>query len=208
MKPSLPLPLPMPLSVPKPLPLPIPKPLPLPIPKSLTKPILKLPEKNASPIKPSTTALANIPGKGRGLVAKEYIRKGDVIAYYRAKVYDRRTYESPTDGIYLFTVYKKNEDEYKNLVADIFNTSVLPPKDGITYLALYSNEPAPGQKSNADIDLNFKGNYNDMGRSKLKPGDIIVYKLIAMRDIEPGEEIVWYYGADYPRTYELGDVDV
>jgi hypothetical protein len=150
--------------------------------------------------------LREIVGKGRGIIATDLIKKGEKIAYYKAKVYNRSTYESPTDSVYLFEVYKKNGQPYKRLIADIYEGSVLPPKNGITYLAPFSNEPGPGQTSNADIDLNFKGNYDEMKRNKLKAGDTIVYFLYALRDINAGEEIVWYYGPDYTRDYQVGDL--
>ena len=33
--------------------------------------------------------------------------------------------------------------------------------------------------------------------------NIAIYKLVAIRHIKPGDEILWYYGPDYNRDYEV-----
>ena len=57
------------------------------------------------------------PVKGVGVYAREKISKGDVIAYYKMKVFLSRDHE--TDGVYIFEVYKKNGDAYKRLIGGL-----------------------------------------------------------------------------------------
>ena len=47
----------------------------------------------------------------------------------------------------------------------------------------------------------LKQNYKK--RTKVKEGQSMVYKLVAVRHIKPGDEILWYYGPDYNRDYEV-----
>lgn len=140
--------------------------------------------------------------KGLSLFAKKSINKGELIAYYKAKVFRKNGYESPTNSIYLFEVYKKNEETYKRLIGDIDGDSFPEPKDGIPFWAPLVNEPSKNERINSEIDINTKENYID--RTYLSPGDTIIYKLIATRKIKPGDEILWYYGKDYPRNYQVG----
>ena len=139
------------------------------------------------------------PVKGVGVYAREKISKGDVIAYYKMKVFLSRDHE--TDGVYIFEVYKKNGDAYKRLLGDIYEGSFPEPIDGIPFWAPFVNEPNKGQRSNSDIDIDLKGNYQN--RTYLSPGDTLVYKLVATKTIKPGSEILWYYGPDYLRNYSV-----
>lgn len=148
-------------------------------------------------------------GKGMGVFATKKIKKGETIAYYRIKVFKTKGYESPTDFVYSFEVYKKNGTEYKTLIGDIYRGSFINPKldktseEGtyITYWGPFLNEPnkSKGEKINAEVELNLKDQYKDKKTTQV--GDIITYSIVATRDIEPGEELMWYYGSQYPRDY-------
>jgi hypothetical protein len=124
------------------------------------------------------------------------------------KVFRKETYKSPTDFRYIFTVYTKNENESRVWLTDLVPESLLPPRkiNGVyvPYWAYLSNEPSPGQRKNARVNLNTEENYTN--RSRLKEGDYIVYILEARRDIKAGEEILWYYGdAYYVRDYLISE---
>jgi hypothetical protein len=141
-------------------------------------------------------------GKGVGLFATRKIAEGEVIAYYRIKVFRSKDYESPTKGTYLFEVYRKNGDEYKRLTGDIYEGSFPEPIDGITFWAPFANEPTVDQRTNAEIDINLSETYND--KTKTMVDDIVDYKLIATRPIAAKDEILWYYGDRYSRNYKAG----
>tara|TARA_R110001599_G_scaffold287650_2_gene490244 strand:- start:2905 stop:3411 length:507 start_codon:yes stop_codon:yes gene_type:complete len=140
--------------------------------------------------------------KGISLFATKIINKGETIAFYKIKVFLTRTYDSPTNYVYYFEIYRKNGEAYKRLVGDIDADSFPEPIDGISFLAPFANEPSESQRVNAEIDINLKENY--IGKTFLQPGDVLVYKLVASKKIRPGEEILWYYGKDYNRNYKVG----
>jgi len=146
-----------------------------------------------------SVTLKKDPVKGVGLYAREKILKGDIIAFYKIKVFLLKDYE--TDGVYSFEVYRKNGDEYKRLIGDIYEESFPEPIDGIPFWAPFANEPNKGQRTNAMIDIDLKGNF--VGKTYLSPGDILIYKLVATKMIKPGSEILWYYGPDYSRNYSV-----
>jgi len=139
--------------------------------------------------------------KGVGLYATDHIRKGEVIAFYKIKIFKLKHYESPTNFMYSFEVYKKNGDDYKRLIGDIDLDSFPSPINDVTFWAPFANEPSTKQLSNAELDMNLKQNYKK--RTKVKEGQTMVYKLVAVRHIKPGDEILWYYGPDYNRDYEV-----
>jgi len=140
--------------------------------------------------------------KGLGVFATKDINKGETIAYYKFKVFRENTYESPTNFVYSFEVYKKNGEPYKRLIGDIDEESFPDPIDSISFWGPFINEPSQNQRINADIDVNLKENYENKTFSS--PGESMVYKIVATKKIRPGEEILWYYGKDYPRNYKVG----
>ncbi len=139
--------------------------------------------------------------KGIGIFAVEEIGTNEVIALYRFQVFRETTYKSPTHNNYCFAAYTKGGHESKIWIGDLVPTSLQPPilSDDKTYFipfwAYFSNEPAPSQFSNAWIDMNTEENYKH--RKRLKEGDYLVYKLVAMQPIAIGEEVVWFYGKEY-----------
>ncbi len=141
--------------------------------------------------------------KGVGLFATKKIEQGEVIAYYRIKVFRQKDYESPTNGTYTFEVYRKNGEAYKRLIGDICEESFPPPgEDNIPFWAPFANEPTVSQRTNAEIDTNVKELYLSKTYSMID--DIVTYKLVASKDIQPKEEIMWYYGDQYSRNYKVG----
>ncbi len=154
--------------------------------------------------------------KGIGLYATKPILKNEVIALYKLKVFKKSDYKYPYGGIYIFTVYRKNGEAYKTLIGDLYSgsfpksisksnnsksTSKSKKDINIPYWAPFVNEPSNVKDINSDIDVDFKTTYQN--KSFLKSGNILTYKLVATRNIEPGEEITWYYGDDYERDYTV-----
>ena len=137
--------------------------------------------------------------KGVGLYATKLIKKGEVIAYYRIKTFIWLKYKSPTNFVYGFEIYTKTGKESKKLIGDIDLTSIPDPENNIPYWGLFVNEPFKDQKLNAEIDLDLNNNYN--ATNKCVADRYLRYKLTAIRNIEPGQEITLNYGEDYPRSY-------
>lgn len=139
--------------------------------------------------------------KGTGIYATKLIKKGEVIAYYKIRVFDHNTYKSPTNGVYTFTIYTIGNNPSKVFIGDIDLDSFPLPKENIPFWGPFANEPSGNQKINAEIDTDLIHNYGNKKRVKL--GDYMIYNLIATRNIKPSEEVVWYYGEDYKRNYKL-----
>jgi len=139
--------------------------------------------------------------KGTSLYAAKNIKKGNIIAYYKFKVFKMATHRQVKGGMYGMTVYTKKVRESPTLIGDIYPGSMTSPKRGISFWAYFSNEPAtkPKQDENAYLDINVKQNYKD--RARVKVGDTMVYKLRASKNIKKGEEVVWCYGGSYGRGY-------
>lgn len=143
------------------------------------------------------------PIKGMGLFARDKFKKGDIIAYYKVTVYDADKYISPTHNVYTFHIYRKNGAYIKKYIGDIDKSSFPNPVNGISFLGPFANEPSVGETSNAEVDLNLDENYSD--RRWLRAGDTVIYNVIAIKTIKKGDEILWYYGDDYLRNYEVNE---
>jgi hypothetical protein len=148
-----------------------------------------------------TVTLKEGPIKGVGLYATKMIKKGEIIAHYKITIFDEKTYKSPTKYVYSFSIYNKSGKSNNKLIGDIDLDSIPPPINDITYWGLFANEPSGKQVENAEIDMNLHYNYKN--RKRVKIGSTIVYDLVAIKNIKKGDEVVWYYGEDYERDYEV-----
>ena len=139
--------------------------------------------------------------KGISLFSKKPIKKGSVVAYYKFLVnkYDDN-FKGHNNDMYTMTVYGKRGRARETVMGDIYDGSLLPPKNGITYWAYFSNEPSGDQEENVYLDINTSFNYKN--RDRVNAGDTMIYKLMASRDIKPNEEITWCYGDFYNRNYK------
>lgn len=137
--------------------------------------------------------------KGTSLYARKNIRKNEVIAYYKFTIYSYKTFSSRTKNVYTFTVNTKSDNYSRTLIGDISEDSLEAPINGIPFWGYFANEPSGDQEGNAYIDTNIKENYKN--KSRLSPGDTMIYKLRASKSIKAGEEITWCYGSNYGRDY-------
>jgi hypothetical protein len=128
---------------------------------------------------------------------KEIEKKSPMLSLHGKKIIP------PFYDMYHFTIYKKNGDEYKNFVGDLYKGSLPPPKNNVPYWAYFSNEPSGKQVYNCEIDIQLDENYKKQNRTTLKEGDTVVYSLLSTKPIKKGEEIVWCYGSSYNRNYEI-----
>lgn len=138
--------------------------------------------------------------KGTSLIATKTIQKNQVIAYYKFTVFRQKGFKSQTDNMYTFAVHTKNDNVSNTLIGDLTEDSLEQPKRGIPFWGHFANEPSGRQTPNSFIDTNLAENYKN--KSRLSPGDSMIYKLRAERTIHPGEEIVWCYGQSYLRDYD------
>lgn len=140
--------------------------------------------------------------KGIGLYAIKPIKKDETIAYYKFTVFLHDKYKSPTHYVYTVDVYTKKGNEHHKYIGDIDYKSIPNPLNDIPFWGMFTNEPSKGQTINAEMDMNIDFNYKN--RNIVKPGSTMVYEIVATRNIKPTEEIVWDYGPDYLRDYEVG----
>lgn len=140
--------------------------------------------------------------KGMSLFATKPIKKGNIIANYKFKLYKYDdNYSGKKGDMYTMSVYTKKDNFNPRVIGDVFEGSLEKPKYNIPFWAYFSNEPSGDQQENAELDLNLAHNYKK--RTTVRPGDTMVYRLRATRDIKPGDEIVWCYGGTYgDRPYE------
>jgi len=144
--------------------------------------------------------------KGVSLYSKKPIKKGQVVAYYKFLVhkYDD-DYEGVKNNMYTMSIYTKSGRFSSRLIGDIYEGSLRPPRHNIPFWAYFSNEPSKAfnknkeQRENVYLDINLKENYRN--RDKVKEGDTMIYKLVALKNIQPNEEITWCYGDAYDRNY-------
>lgn len=141
------------------------------------------------------------PFKGTSIYATKPIKKGSTVAYYKFLVnkYDDYFVGQKND-MYAMSVYTKSGRFNSKVMGDIYSGSLREPRRNIPFWAYFSNEPAYPQKENVYLDINLKENYRN--RDKVKPGDTMIYKLVALHNINPGEEITWCYGDVYDRNYK------
>lgn len=139
--------------------------------------------------------------KGSALYAKKKITKGEIVAYYMFKLFEREGYESPTNFDYAMKVYDKDDNINRIYKGDIDTTCMPDPTRNIPYWGIFANEPSPNEVSNVELDTNNAAN----NKTKMKVGKHFIYKLKATKDIKRGDEIMWNYGDSYPREYEVAD---
>jgi len=143
------------------------------------------------------------PIKGSGLFAVKPIQEGDTIAFYKMRVFKEAGYKSPTNFIYTFNIYGKKCKVYTKLIGDIDLGSFDQPINGIPFWGPLVNEPSSDQDINAEVNINTEGNFSEDGIKRVVPGIYMVYKVVAKRYIDVGEEITIYYGDEYLRDYEV-----
>ncbi len=142
--------------------------------------------------------------KGVSLFAREPIKKGQIVSYYKIKVMSERSkVKRVKDGIYTFNIYSKDDEKLKKYYGDICMESLEKPRRGIPFFGYFANEPSNGQVCNTTVDINLKENYSD--RDEVRTGEFMIYRLIALRDISIDDEICWYYGDHYDRDYDISD---
>ena len=130
--------------------------------------------------------------KQAGMFATRTIKKGETIAYYPIVLIadPGPDTKDPLRNYFIEVRFRGRQNE---LVGKPDLTIVArKPTRAIAYTALWSNEPYPSQKPNAEM----------VGREltrKPSVGDKIKYSLKATTNISKGDEVMWCYGSEFDR---------
>lgn len=141
--------------------------------------------------------------KGIGVYAVQPIKKNELIAYYKIKVFDASNYQSPMNFAYTFSVFTRSGLPNDALIGDIDMESFPSPIDNVPFWGPFVNEPSDQQMVNAAFNPNIKYNYKSHKRCGFKRGDTLIYSVYALKDVDVGQEIVVYYGDEYDRDYQV-----
>lgn len=153
------------------------------------------------------TVVKKVKNKGIGVFACRDIYHGEDVCYYLVKAFDYKMFENKYNSVYTIELYTKSGLTIQKLIGDIADESLqVPTEDGMAFWGYMCNEPSKNQKSNTYLDINQSSNY--LYRDKIKHGDLILYKLVATKDIKKGEEITWCYGSLYLRQYKTSCKDM
>ncbi|CAF0967746.1 unnamed protein product [Brachionus calyciflorus] len=148
--------------------------------------------------------LKETPEKGIGVYARKRILPNRVVLFYKLKIFDERKNRKPlSNGEYSFVVHTIiNEKFYVNVFkyGDLYEKSNQKPRGRKPFWGYLANEPSLNQTKNVYCDRNWEENYKF--KTGYKEGQILYYKLISSRIIEPDEEITWCYGMFYKNKYE------
>jgi hypothetical protein len=116
---------------------------------------------------------SNIPGAGKGLFAKEKLKKHELLGIYSGKMLSKREHRamSDADASYVITldIVKVIEGKRQYIIVD--------GKDGGNMLAMLNDGPHSGGEANVDIDS--------------------IGMMYTIRPIKKDEELLWDYGTKY-----------
>lgn len=145
--------------------------------------------------------------KGNGLFALCDIKENEIIAHYKIKIFNAKTYKSPSDFRYSFSVFSRSGHSLEHLIGDIDYDCFPMPLDDIPFWGPFVNEPSGKQIINACFNPNLKYNYKKYNRRGFRVGDTLIYSICSIRPIHTGEEITIYYGDEYERNYNINISD-
>jgi hypothetical protein len=158
----------------------------------------------------------NVLKGGYGIYANKKFTKGDIVIFYLTKIYDRKNIvETDIDFKYLINLeYFYDNPLYIDKVGVLFSKSNLTPvtiphvkDEKTTFLGYLCNEPSLSEEDNCKIE---RVEYNSVMWKKITDDDIkdnisnkyCLFKLVATKDINKDDEILWCYGENYDRKYD------
>jgi len=130
--------------------------------------------------------------KGAGMFAKRDIKSGETIAFYPIVMIDDPG-QKTKDPLRNYFIEVKYRGKQSKLVGKPDLSAVAKkPSRNIPHTGLWSNEPYPGERKNAE-----------MVGVKLKSvplvGQKISYSLKSTKAIKKGTEVLWCYGSQFNR---------
>ena len=137
--------------------------------------------------------LKTIPGiKGAGLFASVDIKEGETIAYYPVVLIEDPGEKTRNALRNYFIEVKYLKKQIALVGKPDLKAAIKPPTRKIPHSGLWSNEPFPKEKPNAEMQGRTL-------KTKPKVGDKLSYSLKATRNIRKGDEILWCYGSQFDR---------
>jgi len=162
---------------------------------------------------------------GWGIYANRDFNKGDVVAYYKMRVYSTSstTRPKPTKMARGYANYAIEMRSASNRALGFQIEGNLAPecmqhpgKSGVPYWGFMANEPflkeeiaeyeegmEHDEQLNGNVKLDYDPEYNYAlaGRQKIEPGDHVRLLLRAKCAIDKHEAILWCYGKQFDRSY-------
>ena len=132
--------------------------------------------------------VAEVPGKGLGVVARRGLPAGTLVADYSFRLVSRARCR-PGD-------YRVRVSGARGCVGKIDARTFGPPIDGVAQVGALLNEPSLGTKANC---VPKAGSMDPIG-SAIRRGSIA---LVTNREVHVGEELTWCYGRSYGRRSYL-----
>ena len=129
--------------------------------------------------------VAEIEGKGLGLIATREIAAGTLVAKYLTKTYNKSSHAHSS--------YTVNRPGDPTRVNDIFAGSFPPPgADGIPFVAPFANEVSQGENAVYNAELRLLEDDIEQRRT--------TFGLFTTMHVLTGTELTWHYGASYRRS--------
>ena len=130
--------------------------------------------------------VAEVPGKGLGVLARRALPAGTVVAEYRFRLVKRAAC-SPGD-------YRVEVRGARGMVGKMDARTFGPPIDGVAQVGPLLNEPSAGALPNCVRRAGWVD--PPVGRGGHRRG---AFRLVTREAVRAGEELTWDYGATYGR---------
>ena len=123
--------------------------------------------------------------KGTALFTSESINPGNFVAVYTGKW---------TSKVTKGNIYSVGYKDYSL-------TPIIRKKEN--HMAAMANEPSPNESINCKLlEYEFQG--HEINKEN---GTYVALILFAIKHIEANSEILWFYGDNYKRSYNIGNTD-
>ena len=97
---------------------------------------------------PNITCKPKKSNKGNSVFATKFIKKGNIVAYYKFKVYRDSTFKSKSKNVYIMTVYTKSGKSSDVWIGDVGSESMELAKRKIPFWGYLLNEPSLEEEEN------------------------------------------------------------
>lgn len=147
--------------------------------------------------------LVPIPGKAGqlGVVAKRDLRKGTTFAVYVVEAIKDGSYQSPLGDTYNIGITNARGQVSPDKIGMITLPCLADDLyEGVPRWGAFLNEPSPGETVNTNVQFGLLKTF--VPPSRMQPTTLQLARMKTSRAVKQGEELVWCYGPDYPRTYD------
>jgi hypothetical protein len=137
------------------------------------------------------------------IFATKEIKRGEYVAHYKVKIYENKLHEYGEYEVAITLSDNSSLDE--ETFGDIFEGSLDPTgDDNVPYYGYFANEPTfgvIGERENVKFGPHETLTKYDGVDRNVTVGKTIIMSLKAIRNIKPGQEIMWVYGDKIDRGY-------